>query len=63
MNKYSVSYVRNPIAIRNAARAINRMAGRFNGDLDLRQETIQGLLSSALLRLPLNRGEGNGRYL
>lgn len=55
MNKNSVSYVRKPIAIRNAARTINRMAGRFNNDLDLRQETIQGLLSSALLQLPINK--------
>lgn len=55
MNKNSVSYVRNPIAIRNAARTINRMAGRSNGDLDLRQETIQGLLSSVLLQLPLDK--------
>ena len=54
MKQNSVSYVRKQIAIRNTARAVNKIAGKTRGDIDLRQETIQLLLSQALMQLPID---------
>lgn len=54
MKQNSVSYVRKQIAIRNTARAVNKIAGKTRGDIDLRQETIQLLLSQALMQLPMD---------
>jgi len=53
MKRISVSYIRNPIAIRNAARAVNKLGGKCFGDIDLRHETIEMLFSQVLTQLPL----------
>lgn len=63
MKRTSFSYIRKPTRIRNAARAVNRLGGKFLGEIDLRQETVEMLLSQALIQLPLNRGEWDGRRL
>lgn len=61
MKRPSLSYIKKPICIRNAARTVRRAAGMYYAGTDLRRETIEMLLSSVLMQLPMERE--NGRYL
>ncbi len=61
MKRPSWSYIRRQIGIRNAARTIRKAAGTYYAGTDLRKETIELLLSDALMQLPMEKE--NGRYL